>query len=115
MIIQNNIKIEDLQKEFSDKYPDLKLEFYSVSHRSEELTSNAYKVNPDTKISELALLDKPVTLSLKSNLKVETLEHRFEDLGLHVQVFRKSGDVWLQTSRTDHKTLKELSTMSNEY
>ena len=35
------------------------------------------------------------------------LEVVFEDVfGLHVQIFRKSGDIWLQTSSTDHWTLE---------
>jgi hypothetical protein len=29
------------------------------------------------------------------------------DYGLHVQVFRKSGNIWLETSVSDHLTLSE--------
>ena len=36
------------------------------------------------------------------------LEERFEkDFGLHVQVFRKSGNIWLETSVSDDLTLAQ--------
>lgn len=115
MIIRNNLKIKDLQQQFSSRFPDLKLEFYSVPHKTEELTPNRYKLAPDTEISELTFLEKPVDLSLNGHTKIETLEQRFEALGLHVQVYRKSGNIWLQTSGTDHKTLSQLETSSSAF
>ena len=48
-------------------------------------------------------------------LTVETLESMFEDeFGLHVQVFRKSGETWLQTSVTDHWTLEKHMKIAQE-
>jgi len=29
-----------------------------------------------------------------------------DQFGLHVQIFRKSGDLWLQTSKTDEWTIE---------
>jgi len=115
MIIYKDLKIKDLQEKFSGRYPNLKLEFYSVAHEAEELTPNDFKLDAKTEITNLISLEKPIDLSINGNTKIETLENRFEELGLHVQVFRKSGNIWLQTSRTDHKTLAELAAMSNAY
>ena len=41
-------------------------------------------------------------------MKVAELENDFSgQFGLQVQVFRKSGEVWLQTTKTDNWTLIE--------
>ena len=41
-------------------------------------------------------------------MPVWQLERLFEeDCGLHVQVFRRSGKIWLETSRTDDLTLEQ--------
>jgi propionyl-CoA carboxylase beta chain len=48
------------------------------------------------------------TIAVESNFSVSNLEQKFEnELGLFIQVFRKSGNVWLETSATDSWTLAE--------
>jgi hypothetical protein len=48
-------------------------------------------------------------------MKVGELENLFaEKFGLYVQLFRKSGKVWLQTTTTDTWTLKEQSKLASE-
>ncbi|MCB0692400.1 MAG: hypothetical protein KDC16_12200, partial [Saprospiraceae bacterium] len=59
-------------------------------------------VNPD-------LIDG--TLKLNSELTVSDFEQMMEkDFGLHVQVFRRSNQLWLQTSATDDWTLEVQNT-----
>jgi uncharacterized lipoprotein YajG len=42
-------------------------------------------------------------------MTVGEFEKQMEDfLNLHTQVLRKSGDVWLQTTNSDQKTLQEI-------
>ncbi len=41
-------------------------------------------------------------------MSVDNLETYLEEtFALHAQVFRKSGDIWLQTSVTDHWSLND--------
>ena len=35
------------------------------------------------------------------------LESEFEKLGINIQLFRKSGNVWLQTTTTDHWSIAQ--------
>ena len=45
---------------------------------------------------------------VKEDMKVSDFEKMFHDkFGLNVQVFRKSGNLWMQTTSTDHWTLAE--------
>jgi hypothetical protein len=46
-------------------------------------------------------------IQLSDNMTVSNLEDTFSDrFGLQVQVFRKSGNLWLETTKTDAWTLK---------
>ena len=46
-------------------------------------------------------------LKVNGEMEVSKLEQAFEKkYGLHVQVFRRSGNIWLQTTKTDSWTLE---------
>lgn len=53
-------------------------------------------------------LTSPCNIDLRADMKVMEVEKLFEEqFGLHVQVFRRSGKIWLETSKSDHLTLAE--------
>ncbi|MBK9961781.1 MAG: hypothetical protein IPP06_10775 [Saprospiraceae bacterium] len=48
--------------------------------------------------------------------KVSTLENKFREVfGLHVQVFRKSGNVWIETTVTDDWTLEKQNNEAESF
>ena len=50
-------------------------------------------------------------ISIHGNLKTSTLEKLFEEeLGLHIQVYKKSNNTWIQTTATDDWTLSQQET-----
>lgn len=54
-------------------------------------------------------------LVINAAMTVNDLEQRFSDIyGLAVQVFRKSGRVWLETTVTDGWTLAEQNEQGEE-
>jgi hypothetical protein len=100
----------DVQSQFTGYFPDLKLAFFSKSHK--EFRSSAAKFliqDKDMKLAELnAALEAPATIALRNDMPVWELERLFEEkFGLHVQIFRRSGKIWLETSQTDNLTLEE--------
>lgn len=111
MLIEPNNTIQELKAKFSEKFPGLKIEFYSQkteefqgSHKKNELSENISlsELNPDLILQYF---------DLQSYMSTKKFEKAFEDqLGLNVQVFRKSKDIWLQTSSTDAWTLEEQNT-----
>lgn len=108
MTISDEKKIREVQKEFSEKFPYLRLEFYTEEHGAEEGSPADQKINPDKTIGEIRKQHSSGDLSVNGNQKVSTLEHNFHDIyGLNVQVFRRSGDLWLQTTSTDDWTLAD--------
>jgi hypothetical protein len=102
--------IGQIQDEFQAFFPNLKLVFFTKPHE-------AYKGSP----AKFLIMDRDKTLesvstkvSKASELHMELemptwqLERLFEnEYGLHLQVFRRSGNTWLETSVSDDLTLEE--------
>ena len=106
MIINDQKKIREIQKEFNQKFPFLKIEFYTQEHGDHEGSASKYEIDENLTIDDARTKKNEGELSINANQKVSTLEKNFHDIyGLNVQVFRKSGDVWLQTIHTDDWTL----------
>lgn len=104
MLIREDKKLREIQAEFREKFPYLKIEFYQPNGGPEDRKT----LDPELKIGEIATIQKEGELRLHGNMKVKTLETAFsETYGLNVQVFRLSGNIWLQTTSTDEWTLHE--------
>lgn len=108
MKIKKDNTIADVLVAFNKEYPLLKLAMYRKAHEHNEGTKAKYELPQETLLADINPNLNDGMIQLHDDLTVEALEDTFEnDYGLHVQVFRKSGDIWLQTSATDHWTLKK--------
>jgi hypothetical protein len=106
LIITDEKTLGQIKGEFSLMFPHLKLEFYGISHNEGEGTSESFILENSMKLSEARKKHNEGHLNISANNKTNTLEIRFkEHYGLNVQVFRKSGNLWMQTTATDEWTL----------
>lgn len=120
--INSKHKLTSLQKEFSSFFPFLKLEFFRKKHNDMEGSAKRYLVTHDTSLSELLKSETDEQYEFTEETTVSKLEQDLEiRFGLHAQVFRKSGNVWIETTLTDSWTLahqneegQELSTASDD-
>ncbi len=104
--IEKTKQLKTIQQEFQHMFPYLKIEFYTQSHQEGESTSNNKLLDTHLRIEELENTTHEGSVEIVPVMKVAEVEHIFEtQFGLHVQVFRKSGNVWLQTGKTDTWTL----------
>jgi len=104
MTITEEKRISDIQAEFNRYYPYLKLEFFWGAGKKDE-----YHRLSDTsiKMENISHSMHEGAIQLSDNMTVSNLEDAFSDrFGLQVQVFRKSGSIWLETTKTDNWTLK---------
>lgn len=115
MKIQDQRLLKDLKTEFQGFFPYLKLEFFRAGHQhgegspAKELLSDAITVAAAREGS------KQGDLTITPATTVEALEDQFdEEFGLHVQVFRRSGKIWLETSVTDKWTLDRQNLHGHE-
>jgi hypothetical protein len=106
ILINNNFKICELQHQFSSVYPFLKIEFFELT-QSLKGASHKLKLYPaDRKISSCRKIQTEGSISLDYNQTVKALQQEFSSkYGLIVQVHRKSGKLWIETSLTDSWTL----------
>ena len=108
MIIDNNTTTQELGNAFISDFPYLKIKFYNKGHEHFHGSPKNEEISEEKKLSDLNP-DLPLgELNWEKTMSVDSLETIFEEkFGLHIQVFRKSGDQWLQTSVTDHWTIEK--------
>jgi hypothetical protein len=108
--------INSIQEEFRKKFPGLKIEFYTQGHSQEEVTTQANTLNRNSTIEQLQKEHQFTdTIIIDELMKVGELEHALNTkFGLSAQVFRKSGELWLQTTTTDNWTLAKQNEVAME-
>lgn len=108
MLIEKRKKLQEVQEEFNGLFPFLKLEFYGKEHASEEGSAKRNTLDTELSIESVQHKTAEGSLAIQGNMRVAELENAFEEMyGLSVQVFRKSGTTWLQTTTSDSWTLNE--------
>ncbi len=100
--------IADIREEFTKAYPFLCIEFYDAPHDVGETTSGRHLLPHEKMIGEVRRQQAPGLLEIYPQYKTGDVEQNFKMLhGLHVQIFRRRGDSWIQTAGTDELTLEE--------
>lgn len=98
--------IADLQKEFNRAFPFLKIEFFKKRHAVGKPSARAEMISSRLKIKDARTRHSEGVAHISSHMSVSEIENLFwEQFGLSVQVFRKSGMTWLETTATDSWTL----------
>ena len=98
MTMQLNITpdrlISDIQKEFNEIFPFLKLEFFNNKSFARNNFSASQIIPRNRKLGEIQKGIKEDIIELEEVMKVNDLENLFKDkFKLAVQVFRKSGNL----------------------
>ncbi|HLP53611.1 MAG TPA: hypothetical protein VK151_01210 [Fluviicola sp.] len=109
--IHDQTTIADVQRQFSEMFPYLKLEFFSKRHKPQEGTQMKFLLPGHKCLNDIRKTYRGGELEIYPDMRVSDLEQLFGihfDLG--VQVFRKSGKSWLETILTDSWTLREQNT-----
>jgi glycerol-3-phosphate O-acyltransferase len=107
--INPNKKLKDINSAFTKVYPFLKLEFFSKSHKWHESSATKDLLQQDQTVSEVThSSNNSGFIEIHYWQKTGVLEMMFlQQFNLSVQVYRKNGDHWIQTSGTDQLTLEE--------
>ncbi len=108
MRITDQKKLVDIQREFKEKFPYLTIEFYSGRHKPGEGSPVGEKLNNQQTIGTVRQIHEEGDLQIQDDMSVRELEQQFySKYGLNAQVFRKSGNLWMQTTSTDDWTLSQ--------
>lgn len=113
--IADHLTISDIQRAFSGRFPFLKLEFFSKPHQNGKGSEKKYMRAQDSSLKDLRRIHSNGDLLINEEMTVGALENLFqENFGLYVQVFRRSGRLWLETTATDSWTLKTQNEQGQE-
>lgn len=106
--IEDKRRIIDLQDDFNRAFPYLKIEFFSIAHKDGAGTAKKFMISNGKTLGECRKQHTNGSFTINSKMTVTELETGFNTIyGLSVQLFRKSGRAWLETTVTDGWTLEE--------
>jgi len=89
-------------------FPGLKLEFYAKSHAEGEGSPVQERLDGNQRLSEVRTVHTEGDLAIDPEMSVSEFEQLFADrYGLNAQVFRRSGNLWMQTTSTDSWSLAQ--------
>jgi hypothetical protein len=105
--------VKEIQDEFNHSYPYLKIEFFGADTNA--LPKNRQSIKTDKKIREITRQANEGVVEYDDNTTVDHLEELFRDkLGLNIHIFRRSGNIWLETTMTESWTLGDQNTLGKE-
>lgn len=108
MQIHNTKRLKELQEEFNNTFPYLKIEFFSEPHEEGEASDEKFLLKNQLTIGEIRSKNIAGFIPLNEDMPVGVFEKLFENsFDLNVQVYRKSHGKWLQTWASDVWTLGE--------
>lgn len=113
LLITDHTSIEEIQEKFHKTFPFLRLQFFHHSHKAFQGSSKKELLSPNSKLKSIR--HKNGDIDISEDMTVTELEQMFhEKFNLNVQVFRKSGRSWIETTITDNWTLKKQNDEGRE-
>lgn len=107
--------ISEIQKEFNDLFPFLKIEFFNNRSLTRSDFTARQIIPHSRKLCDSQLGIKEGDIEIDEDMKVNELEKLFKNrFNLAAQVFRKSGNLWLETTMTDNWTLLQQNNHGRE-
>lgn len=108
-------QLSTLQHDFQKRFNYLKIEFFKEKKEKDPIYTASDVLDTSLKIEDASSGIHKEPIHITGLMKVRDVEQDFSSkLGLYVQIFRKSGKVWLITSSTDQLTLDEMNKEARE-
>jgi hypothetical protein len=108
LLVTAYMKVAELVKQFNEEYPFLRLEVY---YKGEEMGA----ISHNCTLNEIAHRKTLENFVIVSEMKVFEVEELFwENMGLQVSIFRKSGKTWLESSFTNYWSLERQNSLGKD-
>jgi len=102
--------IGDIQQAFSQAFPYLKIDFFK------NLELNGIRITKKLEPPFTIFNTTDVIVDLEGNRTISDVKKDFLNItGLVTRIFRKSGNVWIETSLTDDWTLSRQNTEGSQF
>lgn len=110
--ITRETRILDLKKQFAQLFPYLKLEFFKKEQKVEQGPATEKRFSDATVLGQTGRLRKEGYFVFTPVTTVNHFEQKLQnEYGLPVHVFRKTGNVWIETGQTDSLSLNKQNAM----
>ena len=114
--IHDGLKLKEIKDAFNAKFPHLKIEFFADEHRVGEANARKSMYDDSLTLATIRKKHNDGELSIDGHQKTSTFEQHFHDhFGVTVHVFRRSGNLWLQTTTTDDWSLAHQEKTGQEF
>lgn len=106
--IDRNTRLKDIQTAFTGVFAFLKLEFFRNPHQLHQASPKKDMRSYEEPALSADKRHTVAEIEFDGRWKVSEVEDLFfREAGLFAQVFRRSGNVWIETSLTDDWTLEQ--------
>jgi len=103
-----------INKEFHKAFPLLQLEFYKRKHSVGETSVYEQKFHERISFKEINNSFRPGVITINPSDTVADLEQNFQKkFDLSIQVYRRMGDIYLETAETDGLSLEKQNSMGH--
>jgi hypothetical protein len=107
--------IEDIQKDFAYVFPYLKIEFFRKGTRYRQTKERTITIPITQTLGSVFKNNRRGRLIISESMTVSELEKLCdEQFGISIQVYRRSGTLWLETSMTDGWTIQQQNDRGSE-
>lgn len=116
VVITKNKKIREVQQDFNLFFPYLQVEFFTFKSEFGKTKEKVCIFDRNRTIGEFSPQTTDIaTFTITPTHKLNELEKEFQEkFGLAIQVFRKSGRVWLDTISTNSWTMEQQNRYGEE-
>ena len=112
IIISPESRIREVKAVFNKRFPYLKLEFFSKKHAPGQGNPKSQMLPDNATLIDVTGVMRAGEIEIRPANTVTEVEQLFQKkFNLPVQVFRKSGNAWLETMQTDGYTLMKQNHM----
>jgi len=107
LYVNQSSTLGEIQKDFRDMYPYLKLEFYKRIQTGNQEASSKDRLQANYLPGKINTGRVYAAIDISPQRSAGELESEILDiLGVSAQVFRRSGNIWIQTTDTDKWSLR---------
>lgn len=108
-------KVGDVKEAFQLAFPFLKLEFFKKKHKPSEGTPLSDKTTDETLLVDVLGVMREGVIEIDASQSVNEIEQLFQrKFNLPVQVFRRMGNLWIETTETDKLSLERQNEIGRE-
>ena len=114
IFLSSESTIRQINKEFHKSFPLLRLEFYKRKHGFGETSIYEQKFHERTSLREINKDFRPGIITINPSDTAADLEQKFQrKFNLSIQVYRRMGDIYLETAETDGLSLERQNSLGH--